>query len=108
METNIKENDFIVMTIIALGEVCDNYGFIYQPKLPSCFTENVTLNGHEAALHGIGVNSDFEIECVFIGEEEEVVFCPLKSIEEFVPWLYASILTHLNDMVNMLMYINNL
>ena len=103
MDKNVKVNDLIVMAIIAFGELCDNYGYVYEPTIPSCYADSITLNGCDATLKAIGVNSNLEVECLIIGTEgqmkNEAVFCPLKDIRENVPSLYVAIVTHLNDMI---------
>ena len=92
----------IAMYIIAVGE-WDGVCFVYYPKLPTCFTENVLIKwcGYEnrGDLLSLRVNENMEVEFWFIDENEEHYSYSWKSLLMVKPMLCVMALTHIYDMI---------
>ena len=96
---SIGINKLIAMFIIACGEAIGD-GFAYFPKLPTCFTQHIMFpNRYYADFIGLRVNSSLEVEVWFVTTEKEKVCISLDEIERSQPHLFASIFTHVFDMI---------
>ena len=101
-EITIGMEALAAMFIIAMGEF-DGVSFVYHPKLPKPFCENVpiklpscTFKGDLLSLH---VNENMEVELWFIDKNEEAFFFTWDECKKFNPMLAAVVFTHIYDMI---------
>ena len=101
-QVSITIEKLVAMFIIAKGE-WDGECFVYYPKLPKPFCENVALHLPHCTFHGdllsLRVNENMEVEFWFIGKDEEQYYFSWKSIKSYRPTLAAIVFTHIYDMI---------
>jgi hypothetical protein len=103
-EITIEIEKLIAMFVIAKGmPICG--AFVYEPKLPKPISEGIKFNGccpTNAKLICLRANSDFKVECWFIGTydgKEKGFDMSLEELKMYQPILFASIFTHVYDMI---------
>ena len=95
----IEINKLLVMFIIAMGE-WNGSQWEYFPKLPSCFTQHIMFpNRFYADFLCLRVNSSLEVEVWFVTTEKETKCISFGEIERSQPHLFASLITHVFDMI---------
>jgi hypothetical protein len=102
--TLVDIEKLIAKFIIACGKLDDkhNMEFSYLPHIPSCFSENVPFKGHTVRLLSINTMMDEDI-AVSVWFEDENCHAFWVNIEELIkrqPFIYASLVTHIFDMIN--------
>ena len=96
MKENTKIETLMVMFIIAMGD-WNGTQWEYYPKLPNCFTESIGVcNGNFLRLT---VNNLYKVECWFVDKNDYPYCYPLETIKKHCPILFASIVTHVYDMI---------
>lgn len=99
MMKSIEINKLLAMFIIAMGNAIGD-GFTYFPKLPTCFTQHIMFpNRFYADFLCLRVNSSLEVEVWFVTTEKETKCISFGEIERSQPHLFASLITHVFDMI---------
>ncbi len=100
-EITIGIEKLIAMFIIAKGmPFCG--AFVYEPKLPKPICENIDFSPTYGCMANFGclrVNSNLGVECWFMDEDGDTFCYSLKEIKRSQPMLFASIFTHVFDMI---------
>jgi len=104
IEITIGIEKLIAMFIVAKGEF-NGEEFEYFPNLPKPISEGIKFCGccpTNAKLVCLRVNSDFKVECWFIGTydgDKKTFDFSLNELKTYQPMLFASIFTHVFDMI---------
>lgn len=88
----------IALFIIAFGE-WDGVCFVYYPKLPTPFCNELNIDGNDGDLLSLRVNEDMEVEFWFIDKHEDHFSFTWKTMNQIKPWLCAVVFTHIYDMI---------
>ena len=98
-QVSIAIEKLVATFIIAMGKAIGK-GFTYFPKLPSCFTQHIMFpNRFYADFLCLRVNSSLEVEVWFVTTEKETICISFGEIERSQPHLFASLITHVFDMI---------
>ena len=88
----------VAMVVIAFGEsICEC--FMYTPKLPLVFTENINVNGKSVNFKSISVFPNGMLLFWFEKEDGYYGTLTIEDVKRHCPYLLVSIITHVFDMI---------
>ena len=100
-QVSIGIEKLVDIFVIAMGVIVGE-GFVYSPKLPTCFTKHLDFNnchGCYADFLYLCVNTELKVECWFKDECGDTFSCSLDEVKCIKPILWTSIITHVFDML---------
>ena len=93
----IAIKDLIAMAVIAFGDgVCDC--FVYTPKLPLVFTNNINIEGKIVNFKAISVYPNGMLS-FWVENGDKCSYLTIEEVKRYCPYLFVSIVTHVCDLI---------